>query len=252
MRSSTSAVVAFATALAVIVWACGGREVLDLGGDAGHATGSSTSSGSSSGDSSSGSSGGASGSSSGGGGSTSGSSGSSSSGGGFGVAFTQQYVMACVWQIVPSAAYATYFVATAQYLPSAGGGTFNFTEQPLVMGATSITQVVGLPATVNGSPVTIDGQSTDSGAVVPYGLVGVAIGNTVIPAAANFVGGDIDLQGAALHLLIGPGDQICGAWTGSMTSPLVTELQQPNQNLCVFTPTTGSVAPITQAQVTCH
>jgi len=158
----------------------------------------------------------------------------------------QSYVMACVSQSFnDSVTEPTLFVATASFMPtdSTGDGTFNFTDQALVVGATDTTDLApgGSPTPINGSAVT-------------GGKVDVVFGPTSVPAAADpIMEGPIVFSDDTLHFYIGPGVNLCAGLSGHTTEPLVTTLTA-DQNICVFFPfegATGQVPALTQAEFHC-
>jgi hypothetical protein len=157
----------------------------------------------------------------------------------------QNYVMACVSQtLMDNPAEPTLFVATASFMPTdtMGDGTFNFTDTALVVGATNTTDLAGgAPTPVNGSTVT-------------GGKVDVVFGPTTIPASADpLVGeGPIVFTADTLHVLIGPGSNLCATITGHTTMPLATDLTM--DNFCIFFPfegSTGQVPALTQDEFHC-
>jgi hypothetical protein len=166
-------------------------------------------------------------------------------------AFSGQYVMACVSQVSDSDPKdATYFVVTATFKPAASGagGTFDYTDQALMLGPgsppappASISEGVGAIVTVNGSVVTPDGRCD------------VVFGPTVVPGSADAVvpGQDIDFTTSTLHFIIGPRSHLCAELSGTVVSPLDIDSLTPSLNICALSPTTGPVVPLTQADVHC-
>jgi hypothetical protein len=164
--------------------------------------------------------------------------------------FSGKYVMACVSQVADSdPREATYFWITATYRPDASGvgGTFDFTDQALMLGPgsppappTSISEGVGDIVTVNGSVVSADGRAD------------VVFGPTVVPGSADAVvpTADIDFTNSTLHFVIGPGTHLCAELSGVVTEPLQVTLDPP-LNICALTATDGPVTPLTQADVHC-
>jgi hypothetical protein len=159
----------------------------------------------------------------------------------------QYYVMACVSQTLnDDPTKPTLFIATASFVPSDsnGDGTFNFSDQALVVGATdtSSANLAGAP------PVAINGS------MVTGGKVDVDFGMTSVPAAADpLMAGDIVFSDNTLHVYIGPGVNLCAKLSGTTTLPLPTVLD-PNQNFCAFFPyqgATGTVPPLTAANFHC-
>ena len=158
----------------------------------------------------------------------------------------QNYVMACVSQsIMDDPTKPTLFIATASFIPSDsnGDGTFNFSDQALVVGSTdtSSANIAAPPVAVNGSMVT-------------GGKVDVVFGMTSVPAASDpLMLGPILFSDNTLHVYIGPGVNLCANLSGHTTEPLATTLD-PNQNFCAFFPyqgATGTVPPLTAANFHC-
>ena len=164
----------------------------------------------------------------------------------------QNYVMACVSQSVSdNPNQPTLFIATASFIPSDsnGDGTFNFSDQALVVGATdtSSANIAGPLVAINGSMVT-------------GGKVDVNFGMTSVPAAADpLMLGPIIFSDNTLHVYIGPGtarpipSNLCAQLSGDTTEPLATVLD-PKQNFCAFFPyqgATGTVPPLTAANFRC-
>jgi hypothetical protein len=153
--------------------------------------------------------------------------------------FTQTYAMACVSQILNSdITEATLFTSTATFKPTATGGTFDFSDQTLLAHATSLSQLVGTPRTVNGTPVAADGRCD------------VSFGDTTFPGSSNVVGEDGEIQDTVLHFVIGPGTHLCASLSGNMVQPVTTALD-PAQNICIYLPTTDQIPPMTQDMVHC-
>jgi hypothetical protein len=160
----------------------------------------------------------------------------------------QDYVMACVSQTLQDdPTKPTLFIATASFIPSDsnGDGTFNFSDQALVVGSTdtSSANIAGPPVSVNGS-------------VVTGGKVDIVFGMTSVPAAADPLGvgvGPIVFSDNTLHVDISPGNNLCASLSGHTTAPLATTLD-PTQNFCAFFPyqgVTGTVPPLTAANFHC-
>jgi hypothetical protein len=155
--------------------------------------------------------------------------------------FTQTYAMACVSQIASDViSEATLFTATVTFTPSAtGGGTVDFSDQTLMAGATSLSQLVGTPRTINGNPV------------APDGTFDVNFVESTFPGSANPVDGeDVDIQNCVLHFHLGPGTHLCSNLSGNLITPIMTPLD-PAQNICIYLPTTDQIPPMTQDMVHC-
>jgi len=143
----------------------------------------------------------------------------------------QNYVMVCVSQtLMDNPAQPTLFVATASFMPTdtMGDGTFDFTDTALVVGATDTTDLAG------GAPTPVNGS------IVTGGKVDVVFGMTTIPGPADpLVGaGPIVFTEDTLHVLIGPGSNLCATITGHTTEPIATDLTI--DNYCIFFPFEGS------------
>jgi hypothetical protein len=213
------ATLAFASVLACTAWACAGKQVLDLGGDAG-ASPASSSGGSSSGGSSSSSSGASAS-------DDAGSDADASSGSGF---KNLTLVMACTSQVFPDqVADASYFVVQASFAEdgTTGNGIFTLTDTPLALGPnnappTNIADTVGTPAT-----------ATET---VSNGAVALSLGPTSIPAAASPLGAEIDFSSTLLTVALQGGTPACATLGGSITSPEMIPMLTPSQNICVFEP----------------
>ncbi|HEY8039406.1 MAG TPA: hypothetical protein VIF15_06410 [Polyangiaceae bacterium] len=109
--------------------------------------------------------------------------------------------------------------ATAKYTPApGGGGTFTFSDTPLVIGATDLTQTVG-------------DTVTDTEPVAPDGTCAIAFGPSNVPAAASRLG-EIVFAKSTLHFIIN-GTQLCAGEEAVVTSPLTTTLD-PAHNPCIF------------------
>jgi hypothetical protein len=163
--------------------------------------------------------------------------------------FTGTYAMACSTSVNPGAKDATIFTSTMTYTPNAsGGGTLIFQNQPLVVGATTLTQTVGNPSNNQPVPITSDGKGT-----LVYGPV-------IIPGAANPVtGGDVVFSGdATLHFRVLGADTTCAGLTGTITSPLQVSMDPTKGDVCVFLPvasSSSSFPPVTDDMFTsspCH
>lgn len=210
---------AFFSVLTGAVWACGGKQVLDLGGDGG-ASPASSSGGSGSGGSSSSSSG-ASGS------DDAGSDADTSAASGF---KNLTLVMACSSQIdTAQVANATYFVVEATFDEdgTTGNGPLMFTQTPLALGPslappTNISTTVGAPSTATGT--------------VTSGQVALPFGPASIPAAASPLGVEFDFSSTTLTITLQGGTPHCATLGGSVTSPLMIPMLVPSQNICVFQP----------------
>jgi hypothetical protein len=153
--------------------------------------------------------------------------------------FTQTYAMACVSQILnDDITEATVFTSTVTFTPTATGGIMDFSDQTLMAHATSLSQLVGTPRTVNGSPVNANG------------MCDVSFGETTFPGTSNVVGQDVDIKDTVLHFMVGPGMQLCATLTGNMLQPVQTTLTA-SQNICIYLPTTDQIPPLTQDMVHC-
>jgi hypothetical protein len=150
--------------------------------------------------------------------------------------FSGQYVMACVSAPTgDSLADALFFVATVQYTPSpaGGGGTLTYSNAPLQVGATNISQTVAPVNTVGPVPVGTDGTAT-----VDFGAV-------TIPASADPLGSDVVFTDSRLDFLISTADgsvQFCAGEAGSITAPFDTTFDKKT-NPCVFKPASSSSFP---------
>ncbi len=137
--------------------------------------------------------------------------------------FSSTYLMACLSSLNLDPSQPFLFNATARYTPAAaGGGTFDFTETTLVVGAQSVSQVApGAPtATVNGS------------AVAPDGTCDVHIGKTDIPGNADPLGPEVDFSDSDLHFHVSP-DDLCANLSGTVSAPIATTLD-PSMNICIL------------------
>jgi hypothetical protein len=157
----------------------------------------------------------------------------------------QSYVMACVSQsFQDSVTYPTFFISEASFAPSDsnGDGTFNFTDNALVVGATDTTDSAG------GIPTVIKNVA------VTGGKVDVDLGGTSVPASADpLMQGPIVFSDLTFHFYIGPGTNLCSLLSGSTTLPLATTLD-PSQNICIYFPysgSTGQIPTLTQAEFHC-
>jgi hypothetical protein len=158
-------------------------------------------------------------------------------------AFSQQYAMACVSQAAyDNSAEATLFAVSLKYTPSAGGGgTVNFTDTPLPVGATSLSQAI----TAYAAPSTCT--------VSPGGVCNLPFTGTQVPPQANAVDGElIQFTQINLELLFGedPQTHLCASLSGTATEPLDITFD-PSLNPCVLTGTTGGVPVFVQSQFHC-
>jgi hypothetical protein len=136
--------------------------------------------------------------------------------------FSATYLMACLSSLSPNPAEPFLFRTDAHYTPAASGGTFDFTETTLVVGAQSVSAVApGAPTvTVNGT------------AVLPDGTCDVHTGATLIPGSADPLGPEIDFSDSDLHFRVSP-DDLCANLSGQVTTPISTTLD-PATNICIF------------------
>jgi hypothetical protein len=145
-------------------------------------------------------------------------------------AFEKTYLMACLSALsAGNAGEALLFKADAKFTPASGtgGGTFDFTQTPLVAHAHDITQAApnGMAVTVNGSPVAADGTAS------------VHIGPTTIPMEADPIGADIVFTDSTLLFHVSE-DALCAGLSGHVSEPVVSDLD-PAQNFCIFRPSTS-------------
>jgi hypothetical protein len=153
--------------------------------------------------------------------------------------FSNTYLMACLSSLSPNPAEPFLFRTEARFTPAAGGGTFDFTETTLNVGAQSISATApGAPTvTVNGSAVAADGTSD------------VHIGMTLIPASADPLGPEVDFSDSHLYFRVCPGD-LCANLSGHVTMPIDTPLE-PASNICVFRPATPPFPTFQSADFHC-
>jgi hypothetical protein len=145
-------------------------------------------------------------------------------------AFDDTYLMACLSALsAGNGSQALLFKANAHFTPGggAGGGTFDFTQSPLVAHAQDISQTAagGMPVTVNGSPVASDGTAS------------VHIGATTIPKEADPIGAEIVFTDSTLLFHVSE-DALCAALSGHVSQPVAADLD-PAQNFCIFRPSTS-------------
>jgi hypothetical protein len=140
--------------------------------------------------------------------------------------FSGTYAMACSTSVGPGAQDATRFVATATYTPKgSGGGTLVFQNQPLVVGAATLSQTTGNPS--HNGPIDIGADGKGS----------IDFGPSQIPGDANPVtGGEIDFASdATLHFTVGS-DNFCCGLTGTITAPLTVNMDPNKGDFCIFFP----------------
>jgi hypothetical protein len=137
--------------------------------------------------------------------------------------FGGTYLMACLSSLNPNPAEALLFKADARFTPSpGGGGTFDFTQTPLVKGAQDITQIAPMAMTVVAPTATVG----------PDGTCDVHIGATTIPAAADPIGPAIVFTDSLLHFHVSA-MPICASLSGHVTMPLTTDLD-PAHSFCIL------------------
>jgi hypothetical protein len=154
--------------------------------------------------------------------------------------FGGTYLMACLSSLNPNPAEALLFKADALFTPMAGGGgTFAFTQTPLVKNAQDVTQIapMGTPVAVPSSPV------------APDGTCDVHIGPTTIPASADPIGPQIVFTDSSLHFHL-TASPICASLSGHVTMPLTTDLD-PTHSFCVLRPSTPPFPTFTAADFHC-
>jgi hypothetical protein len=153
--------------------------------------------------------------------------------------FSNTYLMACLSSLSPNPAEPFLFRAEARFTPAAGGGTFDFTETTLVVGAQNIS------ATASGAPTV----TVSASAVAPDGTSDVHIGPTLIPAGADPLGPEVDFSDSDLHFRVCP-DDLCANLSGQVTMPIGTTLD-PATNICVFRSATAAFPTFTAADFHC-
>jgi hypothetical protein len=137
--------------------------------------------------------------------------------------FSNTYLMACLSSLNLDPSQPFLFNAVARYTPAAtGGGTLDFTETTLVVGAQSITQIAP------GAPTVTVNAST----VAPDGTCDVHIGQTLIPGSADPLGPEVDFSDSDLHFQVSP-DDLCANLSGTVVAPIATTLD-PSMNHCVL------------------
>jgi hypothetical protein len=153
--------------------------------------------------------------------------------------FSVTVLMACLSSLNPNPSQPFLFAAEARYTPAAGGGTFDFTETTLSVGAQSLSQVApgALTVTVNGS------------AVAPDGTTDVHIGKTIIPGSADPLGPEVDFSDSDLHFHVSP-DDLCASLSGTVVKPIAATLD-PSLNTCIFRSATPPFLSFQQTDFHC-
>jgi hypothetical protein len=137
--------------------------------------------------------------------------------------FQGTYLMACLSSLNPNPAQALLFRADLRFTPApGGGGTFDFTQTPLVVNPPDVMHAApgAMAVTRNGSPVAADGTCD------------VDIGATTIPASADPLGLQIVFTDSVLHFQVSAMPP-CASLSGHISAPEMTDLN-PARSFCVL------------------
>lgn len=117
-------------------------------------------------------------------------------------------------------------VASMTFTPKpGGGGTLTFTNTPLKIGATSLTQTSGMSSTASPATIAPDGSGT------------ATFGQTIIPADANPVSNmQLTLSMSTLSFHVESETQICANLHGTVVEPAAATVTGP----CIFAPISGN------------
>jgi hypothetical protein len=153
--------------------------------------------------------------------------------------FSNTYLMACLSSLNLDPSQPFLFSTQARYTPAASGGTFDFTETTLIVGAQSVSEVAsGAPTvTVNGSAVAADGKCD------------VHIGKTLIPGSADPLGPEVDFSDSDLHFQVSP-DDLCANLSGTVVAPIATTLD-PSMNICILRSATPPIPSFQSSDFHC-
>ncbi len=153
--------------------------------------------------------------------------------------FDQQLVMACLPFLAGgNVRDAILFAVSAKFTASpSGGGTLDFSDTPLLIGATDTSMTTGTGASAMGVAIAPDGTGV------------VNLGPGTIPANANPLGSEVQLTDSALHVIIS-GTSMCAGESGHISSPVTADLQPP-QNPCIFFPATPPFPALALSQFHC-
>jgi hypothetical protein len=117
---------------------------------------------------------------------------------------------------------ANTFVASITYTPSpGGGGKITMSNQTLVIGATSLSDLTGMQYTATPNPATVN----------PDGTATLAFGVTQVPANSNPVTGmTLTFSQTTLGMHIESETQMCSSLLADVTAPTPAEIR----GICIF------------------
>jgi hypothetical protein len=148
------------------------------------------------------------------------------------------YYMACVAPSLAGGQTEGVLELKATVSVSADGSTFFFAYIALENGVTDPTRTTGSPSAEFSGP--ISGASAD-----------VDLGYQVIPWSANPYGAtDIEFTSLKLHLLIGPGTDLCAQVSGQVDVPVNARLSPPD-SVCTCVPLSNPLPTLEQSDVHC-
>jgi hypothetical protein len=153
--------------------------------------------------------------------------------------FSNTYLMACLSSLNANPSQPFLFNAVAKYTPGTSGGTFDFTETTLAVGAQSVSQLAP------GAPTVTVNAST----VAPDGTCDVHIGKTLIPGSADPLGPEVDFSDSDLHFHVSPED-LCANLSGTVVAPIATTLD-PSMNICILRVPTSPLPMFQSADFHC-
>jgi hypothetical protein len=148
------------------------------------------------------------------------------------------YFMSCLSSLAAgNVGEANNFVAHFSFTAMGKGGTVMFDNQSIVVGATSLSQTVGM-------------DYSETGTVSADGTASLVFGSTTIPSAANpFNSGDVVFTDSTLSVIVQSPSRICGSLTGNIVMPSMLTIKDAP---CIFIENPGSPLPTpTEADYHC-